>query len=180
MARTARCRAPPSGIVRSPASASREPRIRKSTSASKSPLHPIGTAVCPRAASRSRAFTAVLDPAVNRIAEAVHSPKRSAITHKHRRVIRGVAAAFIVCAAVPVDQLFLHQEGEPVELRSADTTRIPVRVVKVRADAAFDWGDAGTGAIGALALTAIGPGGALALRRGAGRRHMPQPIPSSR
>jgi hypothetical protein len=33
---------------------------------------------------------------------------------------------------------FPRRKGEPAELRSADTTRVPVRVVEVHADAGFD------------------------------------------
>ena len=39
---------------------------------------------------------------------------------------------------------------------------VPVRVVEVNTDSGFDWGDASIGAIGALALAAIGFGAALA------------------
>jgi hypothetical protein len=39
---------------------------------------------------------------------------------------------------------------------------VPVRVVEVNRDSGFDWGDAGIGALGALALAAIGFGAALA------------------
>jgi len=39
---------------------------------------------------------------------------------------------------------------------------VPVRIVEVNRDSGFDWGDAGIGAIGALALAAIGFGAALA------------------
>ena len=61
------------------------------------------------------------------------------------------------------------------KLRAPHGTTVPVRVVEVRADGGFDWGDAGIGATGVLALAAIGAGGAIATghRRG---RHLPQPI----
>lgn len=125
------------------------------------------------------------------------------MTHKHRRALHGMAAAVSVCAlaaptasAVPVEQ-FIPRAGdesasgsssmppppssiaasaaeEYENLRSPDATSVPVRVVKVRADGGFDWGDAGIGATGMLALAAIGTGAAVATgRRG---RHLPQPV----
>jgi hypothetical protein len=124
------------------------------------------------------------------------------MTHKHRRALHGMAAVVSVCAlaaptasAVPVEQ-FIPRAGdesgggsssvpppssiaasaaeEYENLRSPDATSVPVRVVKVRADGGFDWGDAGIGATGMLALAAIGAGAAVATgRRG---RHLPQPV----
>jgi hypothetical protein len=49
-------------------------------------------------------------------------------------------------------------------------------VVKVQADAGFDWCDAGIGASGLLALAAIGAGAALATGHRPRTRHSPQPI----
>jgi ABC-type phosphate transport system substrate-binding protein len=127
------------------------------------------------------------------------------MTPKHRRALHGVAAAVSVCAlaaptasAVPAEQFLQDAEDgsaggsssvspppssiaasaaeEYENLRAPDGTTVPVRVVKVRADGGFDWGDAGIGATGMLALTAIGVGAAFALGQGPGRRHMPQPI----
>ncbi|SRR6266511_3026635 len=125
------------------------------------------------------------------------------MTHKHRRALHGMAAAVSVCAlaaptasAVPVEQFLQRGEDESASgsssvpppssiaasaaeeyenLRSPDSSSVPVRVVKVRADGGFDWGDAGIGATGILALAAIGAGAAVATghRRG---RHLPQPI----
>ena len=57
----------------------------------------------------------------------------------------------------------------------SDGRAIPVRVVEVGADRGFDWGDAGIGATGVLALAAIGAGAALATGRGPRLRHTPQP-----
>ena len=126
------------------------------------------------------------------------------MNHKHRRALLGVAAAVSVCAlaaptasAATAEQLFQRAEDESASgsssvpppsssiavsaaeeyenLRSPDSTGVPVRVVTVRADGGFDWGDAGIGATGVLALAAMGAGAAVATghRRG---RHLPQPI----
>jgi hypothetical protein len=62
------------------------------------------------------------------------------------------------------------------ELRSPDATTVPARVVGVEADRGFDWGDAGIGATGVLALMAIGAGAAIATGHRPGPRHNPQPI----
>jgi len=125
------------------------------------------------------------------------------MNQKYRRALHGMAAAVSVCAlaapaasAATAEQLFQRAEGqstrgsssapppssiaasaaeEYANLRAPDTTSVPVRVVKVRADGGFDWGDAGIGASGMLALAAIGAGAAVATghRRG---RQLPQPI----
>jgi hypothetical protein len=47
----------------------------------------------------------------------------------------------------------------------------PVRVVQVEADNGFDWGDAGIGASGLLALTAIVSGALVAIRHRPHARH---------
>jgi hypothetical protein len=124
------------------------------------------------------------------------------MTHKRRCARYSMAAAATVCAigtpaasAVPAEQFFQRESAsgsssvppppssiagsaaeEYEELRSPDATTVPVRVVKVSADRGFDWGDAGIGATGALALMALGTGAAFALGHGPGRRQMPRPI----
>jgi glucose/arabinose dehydrogenase len=122
------------------------------------------------------------------------------MTLSHPRPARGLALAAAISAlaapsasAAPAEQLFPRAEDESAsrsssappspssiaasaaeeynDLRSPDgTTTVPVRVVKVQADAGFDWGDAGIGAAGMLALFSIAAGSALLLtsRR---RRH---------
>jgi hypothetical protein len=124
----------------------------------------------------------------------------------HSRPVRGLALAAMISAlaaasasAAPAEQLFPRGEDESAsrsssappspssiaasaaeeydDLRSPEaTTTVPVRVVKVRADAGFDWGDAGIGASGLLALAAIGAGAALATGHRPRTRHSPQPI----
>jgi hypothetical protein len=127
------------------------------------------------------------------------------MTPKHRRALHGMAAAISVCAlaaptasAVPAEQFFQDAEdrsaggsssvspppssiassaaGEYEKLRAPHGTTVPVRVVQVRADGGFDWGDAGIGATGVLALAAIGAGAAVATGHRRGRRQLPQPI----
>jgi hypothetical protein len=124
------------------------------------------------------------------------------MTHKHRRALHVMASAVTACAlaappasAIPAEQFLQDAEDASAgstsvppppssiapsaaekydNLRSPDATSVPVRVVKVRVDGGFDWGDAGIGASGVLALAAIGAGAAVATghRRG---RHLPQP-----
>lgn len=123
----------------------------------------------------------------------------------HSRPVRGLALAAAITAlaapsasAAPAEQLFPRAEDESAsrsssappspssiavsaaeeydDLRSPDATTVPVRVVKVRADAGFDWGAAGIGASGLLALAAIGAGAALATGHRPRTRHSPQPI----
>lgn len=46
----------------------------------------------------------------------------------------------------------------------AQERTVPVRVVELRADTGFDWGDAAIGAAAVIALAAIAYGGAMARR----------------
>jgi hypothetical protein len=99
------------------------------------------------------------------------------MTLSHPRAVRGVALAAVMSAvaapsasALPVEELMPHTRGE------SDAPAMPVRVVEVGADHSFDWGDAGIGATGVLALAAIGAGAALVTGRRPRLRHNPQPI----
>jgi len=91
---------------------------------------------------------------------------------------RGLAVATVVSAlaapaasAAPVEQFIPSTaSGEP------SGQQAPVRVVQVGADDGFDWGDAGIGATGVLALAAIGAGAAMGTGYRPGGRHNPQPI----
>jgi len=47
---------------------------------------------------------------------------------------------------------------------------VPVRIVELERDPGFNWGDAGIGAAGAIALAAIGTGGVVAARSRASDR----------
>jgi hypothetical protein len=60
------------------------------------------------------------------------------------------------------------------DLNPRRATAEPVRVVRVTADGGFDWGDAGIGLAGGLALTALGAGIVVAARGAPGRRNVPQ------
>jgi hypothetical protein len=83
--------------------------------------------------------------------------------HKHRRPLGTLAVAAAISAlaapaasAAPVDQFIPGAAG------ARDDRAVPVRVVEVQTDRAFDWGDAGIGATGMLALAVIGTGAAVA------------------
>ena len=125
------------------------------------------------------------------------------MTLRHQRAIQGIAAALSVCAltaptasAIPTEQFLQDADdrsadsssvppppssiassaaGEYETLRAPDGATAPVRVVTVPTDAGFDWGDAGIGAGGILALAAIGAGAAVATGNRRGRRRFPQP-----
>jgi hypothetical protein len=113
------------------------------------------------------------------------------MTRKHRRPLATLALAAAISAlaapaatAIPAEQLIPRAEDESVtgsssvppppssiarsaaeeyeDLRSADAATVPVRVVEVQTGRDFDWGDAGIGATGLLALAAIGGGAAFA------------------
>lgn len=84
---------------------------------------------------------------------------------------RGLAVATVMSAfaapaasAAPIEEIIPSTvNGEP------SGQPAPVRVVQVGADNGFDWGDAGIGAGGLLALVAIASGALVAIR------HRPAP-----
>jgi hypothetical protein len=85
---------------------------------------------------------------------------------------RGLALATVMGAvaapasAAPVEQLIPSTvNGEPTGQSQ------PVRVVQVDANDGFDWGDAGIGASGLLALAAIVSGALVAIRHRPHARH---------
>jgi hypothetical protein len=99
------------------------------------------------------------------------------MTLRNRRPVRTLALAAAISAiaapaasAIPAEQLIPTTRGD-----SGDRA-VPVRVIEVGADRGFDWGDAGIGATGVIALMAIGAGAAVATGHGPRLRHNPQPI----
>ena len=95
----------------------------------------------------------------------------------HRRPLRALAVAASIGAltapsasAAPVEQILPNAGGDTTE------RALPVRVVQVDTNSGFDWGDAGIGASGLLALIAIGAGAALVTGRRVSIGHDPQPI----
>ena len=102
---------------------------------------------------------------------------------------RGLAVATVVSAlgapaasAAPVEQSIPStvdsDPGATVDYSKnsatgdyAPATEAPVRVVQAGADNGFDWGDAGIGAGGLLALAAIASGAAVAIRHRPDSRH---------
>jgi hypothetical protein len=99
------------------------------------------------------------------------------MTLTNPRSVRGLALAAVISAlaaptasAIPAEQFLPDARGDSTD------RAVPVRVVEVGADRGFDWGDAGIGATGVLALMTIGAGAAVAARYRPGTRHNPQPI----
>jgi hypothetical protein len=80
------------------------------------------------------------------------------------------ALAAPAASAIPVDDFIPATHGD-----AADRTQ-PVRVVQVEAETGFDWGDAGIGATGALALMAMAAGATVATGHRPRARHNPQPV----
>jgi hypothetical protein len=99
------------------------------------------------------------------------------MTLRLARAVRGLALAAVISAlAAPIasaisDEQVRQDAGGKSELRAT-----PVRVVEVEAGRGFDWGDAGIGATGVLALLAIGAGAAIATGHRPGSRNNPQSI----
>ncbi len=92
------------------------------------------------------------------------------MTCKPPSPMRTVAlAAAISALAAPA------ASAAPIEQRipgARDDNAVPVRVVEVQTDRDFDWGDAGVGATGMLALAAIGAGAAVATGHRVRRLHL--------
>jgi hypothetical protein len=94
------------------------------------------------------------------------------------RLRRGLAAATVVGAfaapaasAAPIEDIIPSTgNGKP------SGQQAPVRVVQVGADNGFDWGDAGIGAGGLLALVAIASGALVATGHRPGASREPQAI----
>jgi hypothetical protein len=85
-------------------------------------------------------------------------------------------AAAISALAAPAASAAPGEDFIPAARGDAFDRPVPVRVVQVGADQGFNWGEAGIGATGAIALAAIGAGAALATGRRPRARHNPQPI----
>jgi hypothetical protein len=82
----------------------------------------------------------------------------------HRRLLATVATAAALAVTAPAASAMPTDNG-----RSAST--VPVKVVRVQVDEGLDWGDAGIGAAGMLALVLVGFGGAHLLTSVSGRGH---------
>jgi hypothetical protein len=86
-------------------------------------------------------------------------------TH-HRRLLAAVATAAAFAATAPgASAVPIDSAGSSAARRAPER----VRVVRVQVDQGLDWGDAGIGAAGMLALVLIGYGGAHALTAVPGR-----------
>lgn len=99
------------------------------------------------------------------------------MTLSHPRAVRGLALLAVIGALAAQPASAVSAEQFKPDARGDSTDRaVPVRVVEVRADRGFDWGDAGIGAAGVLALVAIGAGAAVAAGYRPGAHHNPEPI----
>jgi hypothetical protein len=96
------------------------------------------------------------------------------VLHNPLRTLALVAAISAIAApgasAIPAEQFAPGGRADENSLERM----VPVRVVQVEADTGFDWGDAGVGASGLLALMAIGAGAAVATGYRPGARNHPQ------
>jgi hypothetical protein len=92
---------------------------------------------------------------------------------KSNTLRRGLAIATIVSALVaPVASAAPTEQFIPSTVNGEPSGQpAPVRVVQVGADNGFDWGDAGIGAGGLLALAAIASGALMAIRHRPDARH---------
>jgi hypothetical protein len=80
-------------------------------------------------------------------------------TH-HRQLLATLATAVAFAGAAPSALAMpIDRGGSPSTVPQPDR----VKVVRVQVDEGMDWGDAGIGAAGMLALVLVGAGGAQAL-----------------
>lgn len=79
-------------------------------------------------------------------------------TTSQRRLLAAIATTAALTTAAPVASAM---PTDPVRPAGATPDRVPV--VRVQLDEGLDWGDAGIGAAGMLALVLVGYGGAHAL-----------------
>ncbi len=80
----------------------------------------------------------------------------------HRRPVKTALALALALGAIAPAAASARPNLEP----AAEVTALPqpaVEVLRVSDPGGFDWGDAGIGAVGGLALSMIGLGGALAV-----------------
>jgi hypothetical protein len=97
------------------------------------------------------------------------------MTLRLARPVRGLALAAVISAlAAPIASAISDEQVRPDARNNSVLPATPVRVVEVEADRGFDWGDAGIGATGVLALLAIGAGAAIATGHRPGPRQNPQ------
>ena len=85
-------------------------------------------------------------------------------------------AAVIGAVAAPPASAIPAEEFIPTSRDDSADRPVPIRVVEVGADQGFDWGDAGIGASGVIALAAIGAGAALATGHRPRARSNPHPV----
>ena len=84
---------------------------------------------------------------------------------RHRRILAIVATAAGLAASAPAAPAMPIRDGGGSAGAVAVTEPERVRVVRVQVNEGLNWGDAGIGAAGMLALALIGYGGAHALTR---------------
>jgi hypothetical protein len=85
--------------------------------------------------------------------------------------IKSLTTALVVAAAATAPAASAR-----LQLNPPSSHQPPIRVMQAPADSGFDWGDAGIGAGGAIALTLLSLGGVTAARRGShGTRSMVSP-----
>jgi hypothetical protein len=86
---------------------------------------------------------------------------------QHRGLVATVATAAALAGTAPAALAMpIDGGGSPSTVPQTDR----VKVVRVQVDEGLDWGDAGIGAAGTLALVLVGFGGAYALKSVPSRR----------
>ena len=91
------------------------------------------------------------------------------LRHSHHRGLAATVATTAALAGAAPAALAMPIDG-PIGLEDRAPAPEPVRVVRVQVDEGLDWGDAGIGAAGMLALVLAGFGSAHVLTTGSGRR----------
>jgi hypothetical protein len=90
------------------------------------------------------------------------------LNHTHHRALLATVVATVALAgtAAPALAMPIDGGGSPSTVPEPDR----VKLVRVQVDEGLDWGDAGIGAAGMLAIVLVGFGGAHALSSAPSRR----------
>src|SRR5262245_53326426 len=118
---------------------------------------------CPIATACCRAFAAQSEGLANGSRRGPTSGRSRTMTLHITRPARVLTlAAAISALAAPAASAIPIEDFKPGERVNRTDRAVPVRVVQLEADQGFDWGDAGLGATGLLAVMTIGAGAAIA------------------
>jgi hypothetical protein len=93
----------------------------------------------------------------------------------HNHPIKTTLALTLALGAIAPTAALARFDLNPPPAKTTTSSQAAVQVVRVPAPSGFDWGDAGIGAAGGLALSMVGIGGALVISSQRRTRHPNSP-----